>query len=246
MKRISILIIVKLYSIVLLAQTGEIKGKVTDNNGEPVPFAIIVVILDEAGKERTSKGTKANENGEYSLKGLKADKYNLMATSVGKRRAIKIKVEVETSTVNLDFKLTNNSIRDISATANKEGIIQNDFGAPLNIGGSREGQIVYFVDGIRTNCPGTCKICYPNKNILITKPVNNSVKIYPNPSNGIFNIQTTSKVRNLKIYDMQGNNIEIDKSNPNIIDFSQQNDGYYYLYFQLGTEWKKEKLELRK
>lgn len=76
------------------AQTGEIQGRVLDDKGEPVPFAIVVVIRDQAGKELTSKGTKADANGYYTLKGMNPGTYNLMAKSVGKPSTIEIGVQV--------------------------------------------------------------------------------------------------------------------------------------------------------
>ena len=76
------------------AQTGEIQGRVLDDKGEPVPFAIVIVITDQAGKQRTSKGTKADANGRYTLKGLNPGTYNLMATSVGKPNTIELGIQV--------------------------------------------------------------------------------------------------------------------------------------------------------
>jgi hypothetical protein len=76
------------------AQTGEIQGRVLDDKGEPVPFALVVVITDQAGKQRTSKGTKADANGRYTLKGLNPGTYNLMATSVGKPNTIELGIQV--------------------------------------------------------------------------------------------------------------------------------------------------------
>lgn len=111
MKRISILSIVLLYSITTQAQTGEIKGKVTDEKGEPVPFAIIVVINDEKGKEPTSTGTKADADGNYSLKGLKERKYNLMAKAIGRPSAIELDVSVKRNQVTIqNFTLEQRSI----------------------------------------------------------------------------------------------------------------------------------------
>lgn len=76
------------------AQTGEIQGRVLDDKGEPVPFALVIVITDQAGKQRTSKGTKADANGRYTLKGLNPGTYNLMATSVGKPNTIELGIQV--------------------------------------------------------------------------------------------------------------------------------------------------------
>jgi hypothetical protein len=103
-KFLQVLSVLLITSYTATAQTGEIQGRVTDEKGEPVPFALIVVIRDQAGKERTSKGTKADANGFYTLKGMNPGNYNLMATSVGKQPAIEIGVRVEAGRpVTLDF-----------------------------------------------------------------------------------------------------------------------------------------------
>lgn len=85
-------------------QYGEVRGHITDDKGEPVPFANIVVIRDIVGKERTSKGTKADANGLYVLRGLTPGVYNLMAISVGKPRSIELGVRVRAQrATRLDF-----------------------------------------------------------------------------------------------------------------------------------------------
>lgn len=101
------------------AQTGEIQGKVTDEKGEPVPFAMVVVIRDQMGKELTSKGTKADVNGFYTLKGVAPGTYNLMAKSLGKPNAIEIGVQVFSGRpVTLNFQMEQKS------TTKKEVVIK--------------------------------------------------------------------------------------------------------------------------
>lgn len=64
----------------LLAQSGSIKGKVTDaKNGEPVPFANVVV--QRNGNQIT--GTITDENGQYTLKPVPAGRFTVIASSVG-------------------------------------------------------------------------------------------------------------------------------------------------------------------
>ena len=93
-KFLQVLSVLLLTSFTAAAQTGEIQGRVLDDKGEPVPFALVIVIRDQAGKDKTSKGTKADANGRYTLKGLNPGTYNLMATSVGKPSAIELGVQV--------------------------------------------------------------------------------------------------------------------------------------------------------
>jgi iron complex outermembrane receptor protein len=89
-KFLQVLSVLLITSFTATAQTGEIQGRVLDDKGEPVPFALVIVIRDQAGKDKTSKGTKADANGRYTLKGLNPGTYNLMATSVGKPSAIEL------------------------------------------------------------------------------------------------------------------------------------------------------------
>ena len=93
-KFLQVLSVLLITSFTATAQTGEIQGRVLDDKGEPVPFALVIVIRDQAGKDKTSKGTKADANGRYTLKGLNPGTYNLMATSVGKPSAIELGIQV--------------------------------------------------------------------------------------------------------------------------------------------------------
>ena len=117
-KFLQVLSVLLITSFSAKSQTGEIQGRVTDEKGEPVPYAIVVVIRDQAGKERTSKGTKADVNGFYTLKGMNPGTYNLMATSVGKTPVIEIGIRVEAGRpVTVDFSFEQKS------TTKKEVII---------------------------------------------------------------------------------------------------------------------------
>ncbi len=49
-----------LFNALAFAQTRTVTGRVTDDKGNPVPFATIT----EVG---TNKATQANENGEYTI-----------------------------------------------------------------------------------------------------------------------------------------------------------------------------------
>jgi hypothetical protein len=167
---------------------GEIHGRVVDEYGQPVPFAIIVVIRDQIGNERTSKGTKADANGYYVLKGMKPGWYNLMATSVGKPASIELEVQVLSGrSVRIDFRMErSNGVKKevmimskgrpsklidvykpkesiigseevkeastkkiVSIASSTGGIVYEDVGNSLSVGGGRDGGLVYFVDGVK-------------------------------------------------------------------------------------------------
>lgn len=63
------------------AQNGDISGKVTDENGEGVPFAN-VQIVDSKGAG-TGRGSQTDFDGNYSIKPLTPGKYNLQFSYVG-------------------------------------------------------------------------------------------------------------------------------------------------------------------
>lgn len=58
-------------SLGLFAQSGEISGKITDENGEGIPFASVAIV--ENGKP-TGIGATTNFDGFYSIKPLSPGK----------------------------------------------------------------------------------------------------------------------------------------------------------------------------
>lgn len=60
----------------LLAQTRSVSGKITDSNGEPVPFASILI-------KGSKKGTNANDQGVFALTVPSAGKIVLVISAVG-------------------------------------------------------------------------------------------------------------------------------------------------------------------
>lgn len=67
-------------NVLLLAQSGALKGKLTDKEtGDPIPFANIVV---ESGGQQVS-GATTNFDGEFTVKPLSPGKYDLRVTYVG-------------------------------------------------------------------------------------------------------------------------------------------------------------------
>lgn len=92
-------------SVALKAQSGEISGKVTDENGEGV-ISGTVVVVDEKGNN-TSVGTITDFDGNYSLKPLKPGSYNLRFSYVGYGPQVRRGVIVGADkTTTLDIKLS--------------------------------------------------------------------------------------------------------------------------------------------
>jgi hypothetical protein len=89
------------------AQTGIIKGKITESGGKPVEFATVVI-------DGTQNGTQSDENGSFIIDKLAPGTYNLRVTSVGfssktvfeigvtNSKPAVVEIEMESSTKNLD------------------------------------------------------------------------------------------------------------------------------------------------
>ncbi len=69
-----------LFGISSFAQTGEIRGKVTEKGGkEGIPFASVAALLNGTQVQ----ATVTDFDGNYSIKPLNPGKYDVKATSVG-------------------------------------------------------------------------------------------------------------------------------------------------------------------
>lgn len=81
MKKILTLLSLVATAFAAYAQNGEISGKVTDENGEGVPVAN-VVLVDGKGVS-TGRGTTTDFDGNYSIKPLTPGKYNVQISYLG-------------------------------------------------------------------------------------------------------------------------------------------------------------------
>ncbi len=87
-------------SLVLMAQTGKIRGKVTDlTNGEALIGANVIVV-------GTSLGAATDVNGEYSISNLSAGTYQVKASYIGYQTITQVNVRLSAElTTELNFKL---------------------------------------------------------------------------------------------------------------------------------------------
>lgn len=76
------------FGITASAQTGEIQGKLTDENGKGVGFAQVRIVEDEEGNVPTSKGARTDAKGRYTIKGLSPGSYYVMAKALGKPKVV--------------------------------------------------------------------------------------------------------------------------------------------------------------
>ena len=84
---------------------AQVRGKVTDSKGEPLPFVSIYVL-------NTSNGTTSNLNGEYSL-ALEKGSYHLVFQYIGFKQRIET-VTVEAAPVKLNVVLAEEAIELVS------------------------------------------------------------------------------------------------------------------------------------
>lgn len=105
MKRI-ILSFVIFYSIPAFSQakTNVIKGVVTDQNQEPVPFANVTLFQNDS----VVLGTNTNFDGEYILKNIEEGEYSMTVRFVGyssyKIKNLKLGEKTNTMDVNIGLK----------------------------------------------------------------------------------------------------------------------------------------------
>ncbi|MBC7848619.1 MAG: carboxypeptidase-like regulatory domain-containing protein, partial [Chitinophagaceae bacterium] len=92
--------------IVSFSWAGRISGKITDNQGKPLPFASVLV-------KGTTKGTTANNEGNYFLE-LDPGKYVIAAQYVGYDRIEKnITVSLSAETLNFQLSLQQLSLKEV-------------------------------------------------------------------------------------------------------------------------------------
>lgn len=92
-KKVALTIAISLITLIINAQTGKIIGKIIDSKtGETLPGATVLI-------EGTTKGASADFDGNYSLTGLQAGKYTLIASYITYDNKKFIDVEVKANDV---------------------------------------------------------------------------------------------------------------------------------------------------
>ncbi len=132
-KRFGFLLILLVFPICLMiaasvmaGQVGKISGVVTDDKGDPIPGATVMV-------DKTSMGAAASFDGSYVILNVPPGTYTLVAQTVGYNKLTVEKVEVSADiTTEQNFKLTSNAIKieDVTVVATRKAIdkyiTQND------------------------------------------------------------------------------------------------------------------------
>lgn len=96
--------------------------------------------------------------------------------------------------------------------------------------------IVYQYAGIYEPCAGFCKPC--DESIFETPVsstkfvVNPNFNIYPNPSEGTINVQTTEAFDNIKVFDVLGRVVAQFGEQQEVLNLNQLGEGQYLLLFE--------------
>eukprot|EP01137_Pigoraptor_chileana_P029116 Opistho-2@13898 len=96
-------------SIVAFAQTGSIKGKVTDKSGDAIQFVNISI-------KNSKQGTISNEDGEFLLKNVKTGEATIVMQFVG-LKTLESKVNVKAgavSEVNFSLEEGSNELSEVT------------------------------------------------------------------------------------------------------------------------------------
>ncbi|WP_083723209.1 TonB-dependent receptor [[Flexibacter] sp. ATCC 35208] len=121
---------------------GTIKGKVTTSDGKPAEFVNITI-------KGTSKGATVGKDGRYSISGINAGNYTLVASFIGLNTQMK-EVTVPTgNTVEVDFELKENNqqLNEVIISTNKSqsGKIESDDVAKMSLKNLENPQVYSVV-----------------------------------------------------------------------------------------------------
>lgn len=152
------------------AQTGQVKGKVVDGQGNPVDGAKIVLYNQQTNR---SLETKSNKKGEYIQVGLSPGKYKITASKGELSEAHDVDIHLEM--LNLDFKLvpggggrTGSKEDAAKAKARAEAMTKTfNEGVEFSNTGKNDEAIAKFQEVIATM--PTCAECYTNIGTIQTR-----------------------------------------------------------------------------
>ena len=98
MKNIALLLVLLCTTFTYAQNVATISGKIAASDGSAVPYANVYL-------ENTTKGTSANENGEYTLTNVQFGDYVIIASAVGfKTQKITLSI-AKNSVPNINFSL---------------------------------------------------------------------------------------------------------------------------------------------
>lgn len=208
---------------ILNAQNGTIEGIVIDSEtGQAMPYATVSVNIDE-----TLKGTVSDEDGYFSFEKLPIGDYEITVQFLGYKEQVSQRVKVEKDhSRNLLIELESDPVIVeeilIEAFSDEQIICSGTICtfSILNV----EGEVSEIVN--KEN-----KIA-AKQNILEEKPTR--LKAYPNPSQGMIQIEIKESVQEVFISNAQGQRLielgNLESSNQRI-DLSSYPVGVYFINY---------------
>ncbi|MEL4306858.1 TonB-dependent receptor [Joostella sp. CR20] len=114
-----------MFFVVDEVKSQQISGTVS-NNGEPLPYANIVI-------KGTSKGTITDENGNFKLEGLQQKKHVVVASYTGFVSAVK-NIELKNENVQIHFDLKeNSSLDEVVVTGTLKAVSRMETPVPVEV-----------------------------------------------------------------------------------------------------------------
>ncbi len=110
MKKLNLMIVVLLISVIQSAfGQGTLRGKVTDEKGNPLPLANVILL------NGTTKigGATASDDGAYVIRPISPGKYDLVATYVGYKKYSVNSISIGNGFTVLNIQMTSDSINSI-------------------------------------------------------------------------------------------------------------------------------------
>jgi len=144
------------------AQTGQVKGKVTDAKGQPIDGAKVTIAnVDTAGRKLE---TKTNKKGEYIQIGLQPGQYTITVEKGELKDSKDTRISLDMTELNFTLApgTGNVSKEDAAKAAAKNAAIQKAFGEGVQLSndGKNEEAIAKFQE-VLTSVP-KCAECYAN------------------------------------------------------------------------------------
>lgn len=114
-QKITITIVLMLFSVIVMAQTGSVKGKIETADGLPAESVSI-------GLKGTNKGTVSNYKGEYEIKNIAPGNYTLVTSFVGLEKteqSIEVKSGETTNLPTISLKENAQKLKEVTVSAER-------------------------------------------------------------------------------------------------------------------------------
>lgn len=144
------------------AQSGQVKGKVTDAKGQPIDGAKVTIAnIETAGRKLE---TKTNKKGEYIQIGLQPGRYTITVEKGDLKDTKDVQIHLDMSELNFTLAPGSGTVskEDAAKAAAKNAAIQKAFGDGVQLSneGKNEEAIAKFQEVLAT--VPKCAECYAN------------------------------------------------------------------------------------